>query len=200
MNYKQLKQIVESKGYIFFDKGNYNLNFIWVRLDMIADNHFTDILYIAYKENGEEKVLQVKATTLPGLKGSLYNPIKVRGVTGTAVIQEGQYRGAWKFIDSYKDFSKYPFFMQIKPIKYWRDGNKDNVIDEVNPEEAINGTHWHKMSNVGDKRKIETFEVNNWSLGCMGCPVSEWDKVIELTRKAIKEGQSCIFTGTIIRI
>ena len=90
--------------------------------------------------------------------------------------------------------------MQIKPIRYWRDGNKDNVIDEVNPETAINGTHWHKMSNLGDKRKIEEFEVNNWSQGCMGCPISEWDKVIEVTREAIEYGQSDVFTGTIIEI
>lgn len=199
MNYDQLKQLVEDKGFIFFDNGNYNLNFIWVRHDLIADNHFTDVLYVAYRENGSKQVLQVKATTLPGLRGSLYNPNTVRGVTGTAVIQEGQYRGAWKFIDSYSQFSKYPFFMQIKPIKYWRDGNKDDVIDEVNPETDINGTHWHKMTNVGDKRKIEKFEVNNWSLGCMGCPVEEWDKVISLTRKAIRAGWGDVFTGTIIR-
>ena len=93
---------------------------------MIADNHFTDVLYIAYKVNGLEKVLTVQCTTLPGLRGSLYNPNTVRGVTGTAVIQTGQYRGAWKFIDSYtKFFSKYPFFMQIKPIKIlerWKQG------------------------------------------------------------------------------
>ena len=200
MTYQQLKQLVESKGFVFFDKGNYNLNFIWLRHDMIADNHFTDVLYIAYKVNGLEKVLTVQCTTLPGLRGSLYNPNTVRGITGTAVIQTGQYRGAWKFIDSYTKFSKYPFFMQIKPLRYWRDGNKDNVIDEVNPETAINGTHWHKMSNLGDKRKIEKFEVNNWSQGCMGCPISEWDKVIEVTREAIQAGQSGIFTGTIVRV
>jgi len=199
MTYKEIKTMVESEGYIFFDKGDFNLNFIWLRHDLIADNYFSDDLYVAYRENGLEKVLNVKCTTLPGLKKSLLNPRTVRGVTGTAVIQEGQYRGAWRFTDSYDDFSKYPFFRQIKPLKYWRDGNRDNVIDQVNPETAINGTHWHKMSNVGDKRAISKLEVNNWSLGCMGCPVTEWDKVIELTRKAIKSGHSNIFTGTIIR-
>ena len=57
-----------------------------------------------------------------------------------------------------------------------------------------------RMSNLGDKRKIEEFEVNNWSQGCMGCPISEWDKVIEVTREAIEYGQSDVFTGTIIEI
>ena len=54
------------------------------------------------------------------------------------------------------------------------------------------------MSNVGDKRKVEQFEVNNWSKGCLGAPVVEWDKVITVVRTAIKSGQGTSFTGTII--
>lgn len=200
MNYTQLKRRVEREGHVFFDIGNYNLNFLWFRRDMVADNHFTDMLYVAYRENGKPQVLSVQCTTLPGLRDSLLNPSTVRGVIGTAVIQEGQYRASWQFIDSYKDFSNYPFFRQIRPLRYWRDGNRDNVIDMVNPETAINGTHWHKMSRVGDKRRLELFEVNNWSRGCMGAPISEWYKVISLTRTAIRSGQSNIFSGTIIQL
>ena len=199
MNYQQLKKSIENKNYVFFDKGNYNLNFIWVRNDYHATNHFTDDLFVACKVNDIETVLNVKCTTKPGLKGSLYNPVTVEGVTGTAVIKEGQYRGAWKFIDSYDGFSHYPYFQQIRGINYYRDGDKDNEIDLI--QEQINkifGTQWHKMSNVGDQRKVQDFEVNNWSLGCMGAPVVEWDKVIKLTREAIKAGQGTVFTGTLI--
>ena len=200
MTYQEIKKTVEDKGFVFFDKGDYNLNFMWYRNDLIADNHFSDDLYVAYKANGIEQVLNVKCTTIPGLRGSLYNPITVAGITGTAIIKEGQYRSAWKFIDSYTQFSTYPFFQQIKTIDYYRDGNKDNIIDEVNEQDnRLFGTHWHRMSNVGDKRMIESFEINNWSLGCMGSPIVEWDKVIELTRTAIKHGQGNIFTGTIIK-
>lgn len=200
MTYQELKKTVESKGYTFFDNGNYNLNFVWIRNDLIADNHFTDDLFVAYKINGIEQVLSVKCTTIAGLRGSLYNPRSVAGATGTAVIKDGQYKGSWKFIDSYTQFSTYPFFQQIKPIDYYRDGNKDNIIDEVQEQDnKLFGTHWHRMSNLNDKRKIEQFEVNNWSLGCMGCPIAEWDKVVDLTRKAIKSGQGNIFTGTIIK-
>jgi len=198
MDYQGLKQSIEKNGYQFFDEGELNLNFIWCRNDYHATNHFTDDLYIAYKESNIEKVLNVKCTTKPGLKGSLYNPTTVEGIKGTAVIQEGQYKGAWKFIDSYDEFSKYPFFQQIKPINYWRDGDKDEEIDETNAQlNKIFGTHWHKMSNVGDKRKIEDFMVNNWSLGCCGAPIVEWDNVIELTRKSVKLWGNT-YTGTII--
>ena len=153
---------------------------------------------MAYKESGEEKVLGIKCTTKPGLRGSLLNPLTVEGVTGTAVIKEGQYRGAWQFVDSYTAFSKYPFFMQIKGINYWRDGDKDTEIDQLNEQlNKIFGTQWHKMSNVGDKRNIDQFEVNNWSLGCCGAPATEWDNVIELTRRCVPIWGNR-FTGTII--
>jgi len=199
MNYQDLKNSVEKNNMVFFDNGNFNLNYIWVRNDLNATNHFTDDLFVAYKENDEEQVLNIKCTTKPGLRGSLLNPTTVEGITGTAVIKEGQYRGAWEFRDTEAEFSHYPYFRQIKDIDYFRDGNKDTVIDEVQEQDdKIFGTQWHKMSNVGDKRKIENFEVNNWSLGCMGAPVSEWDKVIDLMRKAIASGQSPIVTGTII--
>ena len=199
MTYQELKKSVEKNKYIFFDKGNFNLNFIWVRNDLVATNHFTDDLYIAYKEAGVEKVLNIKCTTKPGLNKSLYNPLTVEGVTGTAVIKKGQYRGAWEFRDTYDGFSKYPYFHQIKPINYYRDGNKDTKIDLVQEQDnKIFGTFWHRMSNIGDKRKIEELTVDNWSLGCMGSPITEWDKVIALVRTAIKSGQSKQFTGTII--
>ena len=201
MTYQELKTSLEKNGFIFFDNGIYNLNFIWVRNDLIADNHFTDDLYICYKDNaGNEQVLNIKCTTIPGLKGSLYNPVTVEGITGTAIIKEGQYRGTWEFRDTTIEFSHYPYFKQIKDVDYYRDGNKDNMIDEtIEVDDKINGTHWHRMSNFGDLRKIEDYEVNNWSLGCMGSILSEWDKVITITRRAIYYGQSKIFTGTIIK-
>jgi hypothetical protein len=196
MEYQTLKKVVESKGYAFFDKGDFNFNFIWVRNDLHATNHFTDDLYVAYKEDGVEKVLAVKCTTKPGLRGSLLNPLTVEGIKGTAVIKEGQYRGAWQFIDSYSQFSKYPFFRQVKPIDYFRDGDMDEEIDLVNEQKnKLFGTHWHRMSNFNDQRQIDKFEINNWSLGCMGAPYPEFKKIVSLVRKSLTGNK---FTGTII--
>ena len=200
MTYQELKQSMLKNNYLFFDDGELNLNFIWVRNDYHATNHFTDDLYVAYKENNIEKVLAIKCTTKPGLKGSLYNPVTVEGITGTACIEEGQYRGTWEFRDTKEEFSGYPFFKQIKGLNYWRDGNKDQEIDMVNEQKNRPfGTHWHRMSNFNDQRVVKAFEVNNWSLGCMGAPLVEWDKVIDLTRKAVKHWGTK-FTGTIIAL
>ena len=198
MTYQDIKNSAVKNNYKFFSSGDFNLNFWWIRNDEHASNHFTDDLVIAYKENGIEKTLEIKCTTKPGLKGSLYNPVTVEGITGTAVIMPGQYSGAWQFIDSYTEFSQYPFFRQIRGINYWRDGDKDNEIDEVNEQlNKLFGTQWHRMSNVGDKRQVADYEINTWSLGCIGSIISEWDKVIALTRKCVAIYGN-VFTGTII--
>jgi hypothetical protein len=194
MTYQQLKTLIESKGYVFFDNGEFNLNFIWCRTNDKITNYFTDVLYIAYRENGVEKVFTCPSTTKAGIKGAIDSPITYQGITGTAIIIPNQYRGTWKFIDSYSGFSTCPYFAQIKGINYWRDGDKDLVIDEVQEQDNKTfGTHWHRMSNKGCKG----FPINNWSLGCMGTEYPYWEQVIEITRKAVKIWGD-IFTGTII--
>jgi len=99
MDYKSLENSIVKNDMKFFDKGEYNLNFAWIRNDLKADNHFADDLYIGYRENNVGKVLNVKCTTIPGTKKSLFNPIVVDGIKGTAVIKKGQYRGCWQFLD-----------------------------------------------------------------------------------------------------
>lgn len=192
--YDDIKKAVEAKGYRFFEN-NKSLNFIWERTSDEFTNKFTDFLHVAYVEGGQKKVLTIPVTTKPGLKGSVLAPVTVRGVTGTAIIKPGQYPGAWEFRDTFDEFSHYPYFRQVAPIDYWRDGDKDLILDRVNDEEdKINGTHWHIMSQVN---KIGSGLVNNWSLGCMGAPEDEFEKILPITRESVKlYGNK--FTGTIM--
>ncbi len=194
LNYQQLKKLVTDKGHVFFNAGNYNLNFIWLRLSDKITNYFTDVLHVAYKENNVEKVLSLPATTKPGIKGSIDSPITYEGVTGTAIICPGQYRASWSFIDSYYEFSKYPYFRQVKGINYWRDGDKDLLVDEIQEQSSkLFGTHWHRMSNKG----ATGFPINNWSLGCCGSEEPYFCKLLPITREAVKKWGN-LFTGTFI--
>lgn len=192
--YEQLKNALTKKGYSFFEN-NLSLNFIWERTSDDFTNKFTDFLHIAYKEDGVNKVFTIPATTKPGLKGSVLNPTTVEGITGTACIQPGQYKSAWQFRDTTKEFSSYPYFRQVAAINYWRDGDKDTKLDRINEQKGkIFGTHWHKMSNIGT---FGSGEVNNWSLGCMGAAEPEFKKILPIVRKSVKlYGDK--FTGTII--
>lgn len=47
-----LKYILKNKGYVFFEKGDYNLNIIGVRCNKINQNDlFEDLLILTFKNN-----------------------------------------------------------------------------------------------------------------------------------------------------
>jgi hypothetical protein len=198
LTYQNLKNIVEKKGYEFFDNGAYNLNCVWERTDDIFTNMFSDLLHIAYKDNiGAEQYVCLKATTKASLygKGSVTQPLP----GGTAVICPGQYPSAWMFSEGNgTNVAPWglPYFAQMRSINYWRDANKDNIIDKTLLEKnEIYDTNWHVMA--------EPLSYNlpgclPWSEGCMG--ISQVDMLTVLAplcRLAIpiwgKE-----FTGTIM--
>jgi len=194
--YSQIKTAVESLGFKWF-KSPLSINYVWERTNFVATNKMTDFLHVCWlDENNKENILSIPGTTKPGLVGSLLSPVTVRGVTGTAVIRSPQQvLGGWEFRDTDKEFSHYPYFRQVAPVDYWRDGDKDKEIDKVNPEEdKINGTHWHIMS------KIDTYgsgNVNNWSLGCSGAAEPEFEKILPITRLSCKKYGNKV-TGTYI--
>lgn len=179
--YEQIKNAVTSLGFKWFT-GPFSVNYVHERADFVATNHFSDLLHTCWLDDkGVKHILTIPWTTKPGLKGSLLNPLTVRGITGTAVIQSPQQVvGGWEFKDTDKEFSKYPYFRQVKPVKYWRDGDKDLEIDKVQEEEEINGTHWHIMSHIDT---MGSGNVNNFSLGCVGAPEPEFEKILPITRK-----------------
>lgn len=194
--YDQIKEIVKGLNYVWFE-GPYNLNCIWERTSNEITNKFTDYFHICYQatKDGQGLILTIRATTKPGLKGSILEPVTVEGITGTAIIKPGQYRSAWEFRDTDNEFSHYPYFRQVGKIDYWRDGDKDTVIDEIqDQEDRIFGTHWHRMS---QNNTYGSGLVNNWSLGCMGAPEPEFKKILPLIRKAVAVYGNK-FTGTII--
>ena len=175
-----IKKVIKDKNYKLFDKGDYNLNLVFERTNDTYTNYFTDILHILYKVNGKDVLLSLPCTTKPGIKGSTDTPITYKDVTGTAVIIPDQYSRSFRFIDSYEEFSKYPYLRLIDnaKLKYWRDGDRDTTIDKN--EEYLDNfhTHIHVMSNKGVIGK----PINNWSLGCMGLEEPNMLKLNSLLR------------------
>jgi len=58
--------------------------------------------------------------------------------------------GVYQFIDDYTTWLNYPFFKQVKPMKYWRDSNKDKELDKTQLQlNQIFDTHFHRGSNAG---------------------------------------------------
>ena len=150
------EKIFARKGYAFFTKGDYNLNIIGVRhKGAKVTNHFDDCLVVIYNTANEKNIKRVFiCTTLPGKK-AMEHPTQVKG---TAILKEGQYRGAYK-IGYHK--GKYKALCQKKPLPVYRDGNKDDKFD-LNPlsiDKGIFGINIHK---AGDNSTL----VDGWSYGC----------------------------------
>ena len=193
-DFEEVRAAVLAKGYKFFEN-DLSINMIWERTSDVFTNQFTDHLNILYFQNKKPMQLVLPATTKPGLKGSILEPITVENVTGTAIIIPNQYRGSHQFLDTYTEFSKYPYFRQRGVLDYWRDGDKDLELDRVQrQEDRVFHTHVHRMSNNGT---YGSRQVNNFSLGCMGAPEPEFKRLLEPTRECVKK-YGDMFTQTIL--
>jgi hypothetical protein len=189
----QIKAIFQKKGYRFFQYGDFNINLVFVRESNEFTNKFTDTLYCIYKEYGSWKVLQLPCSTKAGWWGGIFNPITVAGKTGTAVLVPNQYKGAYKFIDSYFGWLQYPYFHQIAPVKVWRDYDKDLQIDKIQQQEGLFGINIHRGGNVG---VIGGF-INNWSQGCLVMEEPFFRKLLPIIRQSVKI-YGDVFTATLI--
>jgi hypothetical protein len=146
-------------GYPLCEKGEYNLNIFGIRNEDDRDsNNFNDVIGVLYKKAGNWVLKVYDATTDPGLSGRL-NPMNVNGV---AVLVPGYYKGCWK-VGLHQ--GKYQALKQYKPVKVYRDNNKDTKLnlDPKTIEEGMFGINIHRATAVeGLTSKI----VNGFSHGC----------------------------------
>lgn len=122
---KKFKEAFKKKGYVFFERGDYNLNIVGVRNDSGKADEFDDNINLFYKIDGDWVVDCYTATTEPGTS-ILQRPIVKKG---TAILIPDQYRGAYK-IDIHGGKRKYKAVCQRNaPVKVWRDDNRDRDPD-----------------------------------------------------------------------
>ena len=151
------EKILKAKGYAYFTKGAYNINIIGVRhKGTRVTNTFDDCIVIIYKTEKGDIVKKVfVATTVPG-KTAMNTPSNVKG---TAILKEGQYRGAY-IIRLHR--GKYKALCQNKPLPVYRDNNKDNTYD-FNPLTIDNGVFGINIHKAGANQGMY---INEWSYGC----------------------------------
>lgn len=153
--YDALKSALFKLGYSFFDNGDYNLNIIGIRSGARQAGLFDDVLCCAYREKGVKKVKRYEATTDAGTYW-LQNPMNKKG---TAMMVPGQYKKAYKI----GKHTGYLALVQSKPIKVYRDNNRDIIldVDSATIEEGMFAVNIHRASAI-TKSKLNT----NWSAGC----------------------------------
>lgn len=122
-------------------------------------NVFDDKFYLF---KGERFITVATGTTNAGLSG-MYKFYKY-GVKGCAVIKtEEWYYDLWK---PGLHRGRMKALKQVNPIKYYRDGNKNQKIEEIGEyKSGIIGINFHSMSYVKGINIVKKF-IGGWSAGC----------------------------------
>jgi hypothetical protein len=142
---EQYKKSLQSKGYAFFERGDYNLNIVGVRSNSGRADVFDDCFSVIYKISDEWVVDSYVITTEPGPK-ILKRPINEKG---TAILVPDQYRGTYK-IGTHKTYTA--LIQRGGKVKVWRDDNRDAEPDYVGEEdEGWYGINIHKHSGPNDR-------------------------------------------------
>ena len=187
--YYNFEKLFAKKGYAYFTKGYYNLNIIGIRnKGNKVTNQFDDALVVIYNTPARPKTRQVYAiTTQPGLK-SMLNPVNDKGA---AILAPGQYRGTWK-LGLHK--GKYTALVQRKPVKVFRDSNRDEVYD-CEPKTIDNGVFGINIHKAG----VNSWQVDNWSAGCQVFKRNaDFDAFIRFCKQQVENGYGETFTYTLL--
>jgi hypothetical protein len=185
---EQIEAAVKAKGYAWFEGAkDFDVNIVGVRnsaTGQVVTNIFDDHITVSYKEGGVWKFHQWPATTDPGKKGVK----EYHNAAGVARLVEGQYRGSHT-LGLHQ--GKYEALKQQKPVKVYRDANRDMTYDENKIAEGIFGINIHKAG-------ADSTYVENWSEGCQVFKkVVDFELFMDICRKAAAiHGKS--FTYTLI--
>ena len=151
-----MKKVMEDKGYVFFEEGEFNLNIIGIRNASRRADLFDDNLIVLYKEGLDWVVNSYQITTEPGHR-ILRRPINAE--KGTAILVPGQYRGAYR-IGNHKSYTA--LVQRGGKVKVWRDDNKDSKPDyKGEQEEGWFGINIHKHSGPINRK-----DTGGVSAGC----------------------------------
>lgn len=171
---EQIETAVKAKGYKWFEEKDLQVNIVGIRnsaTEQKVTNLFDDHLTITYKESGEWKSHVWPATTDPGTKGVMQYGNKA----GVARLVEGQY------IDSHimrLHAGKYEALGQNKPVKVFRDSDRNMVYDESRTQTGLFGINIHKAG-------TDSTFVENWSEGCQVFKrVKDFEAFMTICRKA----------------
>lgn len=149
-----LKEAIRKKGFIWY---NDRPNDIGIRTTLQVPDAFNDFRCCVFPWEGKEELRIYACTTDPGV--SMLN--KPMNSKGCSLLVPGQY------VDSYalglhQGKTEHPALVQIKPVKVYRDNDRDNISEETSIlEEGLFGINQHRAN-----KNSLSIKVGDWSAGC----------------------------------
>jgi len=177
-------QVLKKKGYEVYTDGQ--INTIGVRSKNPISNSFDDEMHLIWVQNNLWQHHKYRCTTDPGTY-CLEHPEVYGRAAGTAILVPGQYR-AYKW-DMHR--GKYETLCQrAAPIRVWRDGNKDNILDWGH-DEGVEGWYGVNLHHAGEN----STRVDKWSAGCqVFARLNDWKEAVSIWKASKAE----VFTYTLI--
>jgi hypothetical protein len=193
---ERLSVIMKKKGYVFFDKGSFNVNIVGVRSGESKANKFDDMILLVYRnKKGTWEVVSSTATTDPGKHYLVDSPVNDRG---TAILVPNQYRGVYRVdihAKSNKNFAHEALCQRGGVLSVWRDNNRDDILDH-NPESIEEG--WFGVNIHRSKSSGAANYVGAYSAGCQVFKNStDFDTFMDVVNKS-KDKYGNSFTYTLL--
>ena len=178
---EKIQETIKRKtDYLWFEKGDYNLNIVGVRNSNTKNevtNRFDDKITLSYKVNGRWHFHSFNCTTDPGT----HWVENILSEDGVAILKPGQYRGSHIIR---KHQGRYDALGQDKPVKVYRDNNRDAYynLHEDSVQEGIYGINIHRATKFANKKSTQ---VDKWSAGCQVIAANDdWKIFMKVCRKA----------------
>lgn len=184
---EDVKNLFKEKDYLFFEKGDYNLNIFAIRDNDTKSNTFNDKFYAVFKASGEWKILSWSCTVDPGT----YYRENPSNVDGTGILVPGQYRKSHQ-IGLHQ--GKYEALVQRGPVSVYRDANKDDNLDmdEATIQSGLFGVNIH---HAGEN----STQVDKWSAACtVFAKLADFEQFMSLARQGA-QGYGNSFTYTLFK-
>lgn len=191
---EEIKQATLRKKMVVFTRP-FDVNLGGLRTKDNTSGLFNDWVFAYYHdENGNVVGRVVAGTTDAGI----YYRNKPLNKDGTAIIvHDRQHRGVYQLQDPAKNKNHVGHkgrkaFRQIKDMAYWRDNDRDSVLDFGGKIYIQNGaTNGHYMGTVGKK-------VEQWSAGCWGATEMNMNIIYGVAQKQIDNGLGDVFSYTLL--
>ena len=180
-------QSIANLGYTVFSGRDFDLNIIGIRGRSRLAGAFDDEIQVWYQKAGQWHCRSWPVTTDPGV------PWLENGLAkGTAILGEGQHRGAWTFG---KHRGQYDALVQCKPMPVYRDANKDRRLDLDSPiETGLWGINAHKAGR-------DSSAVGRWSAGCTVFKrAADFEEFMALCRQQKRANGWDTFSYTLVRL